>query len=218
MDSKVCKKCNIKKSIDNFNFRKDNNTHRSECKSCKSEYNKIHRDKNIETAKKYRKGYYVKKQEELKIYGKEYYSQNRKEVRIKAKSYYKKNKDKIIQSHKEYIKKRLKTDPLFRLLNNMRSLIRQSIKRKKYIKTERTVKVLGCSIPEFKLHIEKQFESWMNWENHGRYDINRKTWQLDHIIAVSLAKSEEELIGLNHYTNFQPLESRENILKSNKKI
>ena len=56
----------------------------------------------------------------------------------------------------------------------------------------------------------------MNWENNGVYDKNKMTWQLDHIKPISLAKSEEEVILLNHYTNFQPLESLKNILKSNK--
>jgi hypothetical protein len=55
----------------------------------------------------------------------------------------------------------------------------------------------------------------MNWGNHGRYDPDRKTWQLDHIIPSSSAKTEDELIKLNHYSNFQPLKSIDNILKSN---
>ena len=33
--------------------------------------------------------------------------------------------------------------------------------------------------------------------NHG--------WDIDHIIPVSTAKTEEDIIKLNHYTNLQPL-------------
>ena len=51
----------------------------------------------------------------------------------------------------------------------------------------------------------------MNWENQGE-------WHLDHIYPVSLAKDEQELIKLNHYTNFQPLWAADNLLKGNKVI
>ena len=49
----------------------------------------------------------------------------------------------------------------------------------------------------------------MTFENHGE-------WHLDHIKPISLAKSEEEIIELNHYTNFQPLWAKDNLSKSNK--
>jgi hypothetical protein len=35
-------------------------------------------------------------------------------------------------------------------------------------------------------------------------------WDIDHIIPVSSATSEEEVIKLNHYTNLQPLCSKIN--------
>lgn len=49
----------------------------------------------------------------------------------------------------------------------------------------------------------------MNWENYGnpkdgKYELN-KTWDLDHIIPICSAKTNEDIIRLNHYTNFQPL-------------
>ena len=58
-------------------------------------------------------------------------------------------------------------------------------------------------------NIETKFKKGMSFENHGE-------WHLDHIYPISLAKSEEEVIKLNHYTNFQPLWSEDNLRKSNK--
>ena len=61
----------------------------------------------------------------------------------------------------------------------------------------------------------------MTWDNHGNpkdgiYELN-KTWDLDHIIPISTAISEEDVIRLNHHTNFQPLCSYTNrFIKINK--
>lgn len=49
----------------------------------------------------------------------------------------------------------------------------------------------------------------MSWDNYGR-------WHLDHIKPISLAKDEDEVYNLNHYTNFQPLWMLDNLKKSNK--
>jgi len=57
----------------------------------------------------------------------------------------------------------------------------------------------------------------MNWNNWGIYTGNyNENWQLDHISPSSIGTTEEEIIKLNHYTNFQPLCSRKNLEKSNK--
>jgi hypothetical protein len=46
----------------------------------------------------------------------------------------------------------------------------------------------------------------MGWSNHGLYngDFNYG-WDIDHIVPVSSAKTEEDVIKLNHYTNLRPL-------------
>ena len=49
----------------------------------------------------------------------------------------------------------------------------------------------------------------MNWDNAGK-------WHLDHIIPISSAKNEEDIIKLNHYTNFQPLWAIDNLTKGNR--
>lgn len=51
----------------------------------------------------------------------------------------------------------------------------------------------------------------MSWENHVK-------WHLDHIIPISYANSEEEIIKLNHFTNLQPLWATDNLSKGNRWI
>ena len=150
--------------------------------------------------------------------------------RLTQERFYKKNKNKILQWHKErrlsgraaeydrqyrpqYIKKRRSNDPMFRLLSNVRARLKQFLRLKNLKKHTSSVKLFGCTPEELKAHIEKQFKPGMTWENYGL-----KTWHIDHIKPLSLAKSMQDVIDqkLMHYTNLQPLWAKENISKSNK--
>lgn len=100
----------------------------------------------------------------------------------------------------------------------IQSLICNSFIKKSIIKEELIPNILGCTYEEFKIHIENQFQPWMSWDNYGKYNGELNFgWDFDHIIPISSATSEEEIIKLNHYTNFQPLCSKTNrYIKKNK--
>ena len=72
---------------------------------------------------------------------------------------------------------------------------------------------IGCTVAEFKIHIESQFLPGMIWDNHGR---SYGTWQLDHIIGCNnfdLSKEDERLKCFN-YTNYQPMRKETHVKKS----
>jgi hypothetical protein len=76
---------------------------------------------------------------------------------------------------------------------------------------------LGCTVEEFKQHIESQFEPWMNWNNNGRPNKNRATWSFDHIIpcfTFDLSK-EEDCLKCFNYKNIRPRESHRNYSERN---
>lgn len=104
-------------------------------------------------------------------------------------------------------KRRYRSDPLYRLKDNVSTLIANSFANRGYSKHSRTQQILGCSYQDFCTHIESQFAVGMAWNN-------RHLWHLDHRVPISLAENEQELKLLNHYTNFQPLWSGENQTKS----
>jgi hypothetical protein len=83
------------------------------------------------------------------------------------------------------------------------------MRSKGYKKLYRTEQILGCTILDFRKFIEDKFTEGMSWENHGE-------WHLDHKTPVSWGKSEIEVYELNHYTNFQPLWSHDNLSKGNR--
>lgn len=57
----------------------------------------------------------------------------------------------------------------------------------------------------------------MNWNNRGLYNGKLNYgWDIDHIVPISTAKTEEELLKLNHYSNLQPLCSYTNRILKNK--
>ena len=77
--------------------------------------------------------------------------------------------------------------------------------------------LLGCTIPEFKVHIEKQFTNGMSWDNHGRKK-SLMVWEIDHIRPCSsfdLTKAEDQR-ACWHYTNLQPLWKLDNLSKGSK--
>jgi hypothetical protein len=119
--------------------------------------------------------------------------------------YFQSNKNKIYSSRNDRIKK----NPLFACRMAIHNNIKNSLQKMGFKKNTKTAKILGCSFEEFKAHIESQFLDGMSWDN-------RSEWHLDHIMPVSMAKTEDEIIRLNHYKNFRPLWAKDNLSKSNK--
>jgi len=188
------------------------------------EYRKANKDELNEKSKEY----YQKNKEAIRIKSREYQSQNKEKLAEYYKQYRENNKDIIKQYHKDNsetirVKQqnrqnhRLITEPLYKLKHNTRTLIRNSITRLGYRKISKTQEILGCSFGEFKGHLEEQFEPWMNWDNRGLYNGDFKYgWDIDHIIPLDAAVTEEDVLKLNHYTNLRPLCSKINrVIKRN---
>lgn len=175
---------------------------------------KAWQEANKETSKIKRKIYLKNNKEKVKAYKKEYNQRNKEKNKITSRNYRIKNKDTIRKKENE----KRKNDPLFKLIKNSRDIILKYFKYNGFKKKSKTTEILGCSFEELKSYIESKFEPWMNWENRGLYNGQLNYgWDVDHIIPLSSAKSEEELIKLCHYINLQPLCSYTNrYIKRNK--
>ena len=73
---------------------------------------------------------------------------------------------------------------------------------------------------EFIAYIEGLFADWMNWENNGRVDPNKRTWQLDHILPrskfVYTSMDDTEFSKCWALTNLRPIEAVMNVIKSDR--
>ena len=209
METKICRKCLLKLSVNNFGKSKQNKdglkSYCNECRKLESKkYRTENREKRSETIKKY---YENNKEKELLRF-----NQYRKENKVKRqetiKNYYENNK-KIINSKQVILNKfYYDNNPQYKLKHLCRRRISDYLKTVNTPKKGSTFDIVGCTPQFLKEHLEMNFKEGMTWENYGLY-----CWHIDHIIPLSSAQNEGEIYELCHYTNLQPLWAKENLSK-----
>lgn len=212
MKKKKCPNCGKEKHESEFykcSSRKDGL--QSYCKICKKER---FRESKRKSDKKYWEKYYsIPENRERRLQqSRQYQFDNPEKQRAYAKKHRQSEKGKLTRRRyrkKEY-KEKYGKDPVFTLKLILRNRLKNALLNE--FQKGKTLELLGCSIEEFKLHLEKQFDENMSWDNYGDY------WELDHIKpcdAFDLSNLEEQKKCFT-FTNIQPLEKITNRKKSNK--
>ncbi len=153
-------------------------------------YKKYYAQINKEKIAQFQKEYRENNKEQIKQDKREYYLLNKEHIINKSKEYSINNKEKVRQNHRKWEKNKMQ-DPIFHLKKVVSHSIRGALKGNKA--NQSTFKYLTYTVEELKIHLEALFESWMNWNNWGRYivetwkddDFSTWTWQIDHIIPHS---------------------------------
>ncbi len=192
---------------------------------------KAWREKNAESLKQKKSEYYFKNKAEIRAKHKKYREENAEAIKIGKKLEYQKNRDRYLRKAKEWDKKnpeyrksrrykdqknktrrkRYSQDVNYKLSEKIRNYSLRVTNAVKKNKPLRSLDYLGCSIEEFKNHIESQWQEGMTWDNHSL-----DGWHIDHIVSIDWhIKNSTDPWQANHYTNLQPLWSTENIKKSN---
>jgi hypothetical protein len=129
-------------------------------------------------------------------------------MKVKQKAYTDSSHGKMVRA--TYKSEQYKNNLNFRLILKLRSRIRTAVKRNQ--KSGSAVRDLGCSIENFKLHLESKFRDGMTWENQGSH------WHIDHIrpLASFDLTNREKFLEACHYTNMQPLLKEENLSKKDR--
>lgn len=248
METKVCKRCNIEKEINDFY--KNGKNYNSVCKECKKiealqyakknkekikEYQTNYRIKNKDDLKKYYKKHYIENSEKIKNYHKEYYAnniekikdylkENKEKIKEKRKTYYEKNFQQINTKHKEWLRNNKKEQLKYekdRFHNDkIFKLKKQSrnLIRSSFSRKGQRKKYKGEEI--IGCSIENFIKHLLKSfkKNYGYEWDGKEKVHIDHIIPLFEAKKEEDVIKLCHYTNLQLLKAKDNLQKSNKKV
>jgi hypothetical protein len=238
METKTCPCCNTAKQKDLFGLskqRKDGlNPYCLDCARVKSKQyrelnpNKVkqsalnysrsergkkkkldYKEQNEVKLKELYKKYRQENAEKYRIYGKKYRQANNERIQLTKKQWYIENREHSNTKKRTWVKVTKENNPIYAFKVQVRRNISMSFKFGK--KPKKTELILGCTISEFRKYIEQKFQDGMNWENNGR-----NGWHLDHIIPLATAKTTEEVLRLNHFTNFQPLWEEDNLKKSDK--
>jgi hypothetical protein len=192
MGTKVCKKCKIEKSLNDFYVNKNyKGGYRHQCKECSVVAARLHRQKYPDKIKEQQANFRER---------------NKEKLRNKYKIWSRRRIDNGSQAKymSEYSKKN-------KISHNLRRRLQKALKGN--FKSGSAVRDLGCSIEELKRHLESQFKPGMSWNNYGR-----DGWHIDHIIPLSKVdlSDREQLKKVCHYTNLQPLWAIDNLSKGNR--
>ena len=193
------KKCQKEWRQNNKNYkRKYYEKHTDYIKAQNKEYNQTEKAiiRKREYSKEYNKRDYVKNK--AKIRKKQYYIDNRDEI-LKLAKEYRSNPGYKEKRNKRYREKTHKKTPIASLRHAISKRVSEVLNKNGGSKQNSSIlKYLPYTIEELKIHLESQFESWMNWSNYGKANVKLKTWQLDHIIP----QSDLPYSSMEHY-NFK---------------
>ena len=234
MNTKKCNKCGEIKPLAEFNnTKRAGDGKQTQCRVCSRQYYYDNKETALRSQKKryqanketilgQQKKYYQANKETIlekqkQCYQanweviaerkKQYYQANKDAAADYSKEYRKKNWDALLKYKRQYKKQRRATDPLFKLVGNIRARIGSSFRNGGFNKKSKTAAILGCTFKEYYKHIESQFKDGMSWQRMDEIHI-------DHRLPLSAANTEAELLVLNHHRNLQPMWAAENLAKS----
>lgn len=180
-----------------------------ERKEAKKIKDKEYRDKH----KHINKEWQINNRKRVNEINRDWQKRNQEQVNAYMRSYRKKNKERLTKERNIKDKNKRDNDPLFKLRHNIRVLINKSFTRRNkwFKKNTMTEEILGCTIEFLIIYLTTKCGKILKVEDFGK-----NGYHIDHIIPLSTADTEDEIIKLCHYTNLQPLWYTENLIKSNK--
>lgn len=220
--SKICTQC--KNNLPLNDYYRDRTiytkiAYRSKCKKCCFENNKKRTQHDVDTSiesKVCKMCNNIKSISEYYLSTRHidgYFSECRSCTEIKRKN---KGKNPKFKRTPEYMVQYLnekKKDPNYKLKYALRSNLSGAVCRiQGGIKSDRTMKYVGCSLDFLKCWFEFLFDENMNWSNHGSY------WHIDHIIPCSSfdLTIQDNIYICYDWSNLRPLKKEDNLIKSNK--
>lgn len=207
MDTKICTRCNIEKSVEKFSSNKRLKSGlASRCKECHSEMYREWRIKNAEYKSVKKREWYLQNREHALQYAKDYVEENKDQVSIKNKRWYENNREYILNKAKEYYKNNAETQRKksleWKLLN--RGVATASQRMRELAKRKAT--------PSWLTEEQKEAIKDFYWLAKDLEKVSGEKYHVDHIIPIK----GEDVCGLHVPWNLQVLPADINIAKGNR--
>tara|TARA_B100001996_G_scaffold35284_2_gene26301 strand:- start:2 stop:835 length:834 start_codon:yes stop_codon:yes gene_type:complete len=188
----------------------------------KKAYDKKYREENKERIAAVKAEHYQTNRERFLEKGRVFREENREKLRQRAKELYTPEQAAKRKAYRqrpdvkerqrglfnEWRKKNYQNNIQYKLAYRLRGRMRDAVKGN--YKSGSAVDDLGCTIEEFKDHIESQFKEGMTWDNW-----THDGWHLDHKKQLSKfdLTDRKQFKEAAHYSNLQPLWWWENLEK-----
>jgi hypothetical protein len=233
---RVCTKCGIPKpaTVEFFVPHWRGDLLRGHCRECERAYQAAYRKRDPEKWRVYHKKRYRKyiekpEQKEKRLEAaRAYHHKNKEKANAASREYYRKRKaaGTLWQTNgwpkrkrKQYLEtrrlayQRRKQSPSFRLRDAISSAMHICLKGKK--EGQKWESLVGYSLAELIVHLERQFTGKMNWQNYGK-------WHVDHIVPLCSfsfeTPSDPDFKAAWALTNLRPLWRIPNIKKGGKRL
>lgn len=201
----TCKEC---KPFDQFpKNRSEKDGLKKRCKACNNRANKEYRERNPESSAASSRNWVLKNPAKAEAKKQRWKDNNPGRHTELARLWRQRNSERHAESMQRYTSR-----PDVRIQRTIRERIRQMVKGRK---SRRTFDLLGYTVDDLKVHLERQFTKGMRWENFG-------DWHIDHVVPLSsfniTSEFDPELQAAWALSNLRPLWATENLQKRAKRI
>lgn len=163
-----------------------------------------------ETKRLRQKAYYEANREKIKAAGKKYRRRLTPEQNRERKLRWQAKNPEKHRAYRQKVERERRKDIRYRLNENVRRRIKEKMGRL----GKSTDAILGYSMDELKLHLERQFPKGMGWHN-------RHLWHIDHIVPLRdftyTSIDDPELKVAWALTNLRPVWAKANMSKGGKR-
>jgi hypothetical protein len=204
--------CNQIKPVSDFETH-DSGLRRHACRECRHVSGRAYREANKSEIAASQKAFRDEHKDDISKKRRLAYIQKKYAYNANQREYYKNNRVAILKHRKSIHLTRMKHDPQYRMSRILRSRFSMMLKERASVKPDSVLKLVGCDMFELTSHIESMFYAnsetglAMTWDNHGFVG-----WHIDHIkpLASFNLLDPDQVKAAWHYTNLQPLWSKEN--------
>ena len=208
---KVCAKCKqcfpMTDSYFHRNKRLKNGFH-DWCKVCHAEYKRHYRKENADKIREYGKNWSQANSKKSNGYQNKYRENNREKIRDRSQKWVRENPEKARKARKKCYRKMME-NPNCRINRSVRTAIGESLRDNK--NGRHWESLVGFTLNDLMIHLERQFTKGMIWNNHGE-------WHIDHIRPIAdfdfTSPDDLDFKACWSLWNLQPLWAKDNLSKN----